>query len=52
MKATEQLRKLAQELREEAQELEQDKMRKCAQIIVAAQGLSTLQTRIMGDKDQ
>jgi len=51
VKATEQLKKFAQELREVAQEVEQEKMRKCAQILVAAQGLSTLQTRITGDVD-
>lgn len=49
MTTAEQLRKLAEDLRKSAKAMEEEKMRKCAQILVAAQGLNTLRRRLAGE---
>ena len=45
------MRKIAADLREEAAEIEANKSIKCAQVLLAARGLSELKKRIQGDND-
>jgi hypothetical protein len=49
MTSADQLRKLAKDLREASKKLEEEKTQKCAQILVAAQGLDALRRRRAGE---
>jgi len=49
MTSAEQLRKLAQELRDASKKMDEERTQKCAQILVAAQGLNELRRRRTGD---
>jgi len=49
MTTAEHLRKLAKELRETSKNLNEEKTQKCAQILVAAQGLNALRQRLIGE---
>jgi hypothetical protein len=46
MNASNQLRKLAKELRDMSQTMQEDRQQKCAQVLVAARGLSLLKKRL------
>lgn len=48
MSPSEQLRKLAEQLRQEAERSVTTKREKCAQIVVAANGLALLQKKLGG----
>lgn len=49
MTNAEQLRKLASDLREASAQMQQERTQKCAQVLVAAQGLTALRRRIAGE---
>lgn len=50
MTSADQLRKLATEVREASKKLKDEQTQKCAQILVAAQGLNALRARMVGGK--
>jgi len=49
MTTAEQLRKLASDLRKASEQVQQERTQKCAQVLVAVQGLNALRRRLVGE---